>query len=110
MATNPLLRPMLPLAKRLNRNALTVSAVIMGMTVLTAVVVLHPSRQAQQQASPQPAVDEAPAAPSRPTFLDEPVRVPAAQPDTVAIGLEPSSGGRGPIVRPSASDTSSPAL
>src|SRR5260370_27700296 len=99
MAGNPLLRPMLPLAKRLNRNALIVSVVIMGMTVLTAVVVLHPSREAQEHPSPQPAVDEAPSAPGRPTFLDEPVRVPAAQPNTTVVGLLPS-GGRQPTRPP----------
>ena len=74
MPAPPPLRPLLPLAKRLNRNALIVSAVIMGMTVLTAVVVVHPSREAHQHPSPQPAVDEAPSTPSRPTFLEEPVR------------------------------------
>src|SRR5438132_8210945 len=109
MAAPPPLRPPLPLAKRLNRNALTVSAVIMGMTVLTAVVVVHPSHQAQQHPSPQPAVDEGPSTPSRPTFLDEPVRVPAAQSDTAVVGLVPLSGGREPTVRPSPADTSYPA-
>ena len=40
------LRPDPPLAKRLNRNALTLAAVIMGMTVLTVIVVLNPSKEA----------------------------------------------------------------
>jgi len=87
MSAPPPLRPLLPLAKRLNRNALIVSAVIMGMTVLTAVVVVHPSREAQQHSSPQPGVDDAPSAPSRPTFLDEPVRVAAAPSDTAGVGV-----------------------
>src|SRR6267378_3368806 len=88
MPAPPPLRPLLPLAKRLNRNALIVSAVIMGMTVLTAVGVVHPSREVQQHSSPQPGVDDAPSTPSRPTFLDEPVRISAAQSDPV-VGLVP---------------------
>ncbi len=109
MPAPPPLRPLLPLAKRLNRNALIVSAVIMGMTVLTAVVVVHPTREAQQHPSPQPGVDDAPSTPSRPTFLDEPVRVAAAPSDTAVVGLVPLSGGREPTVRPSPADTASPA-
>src|SRR5712691_4363828 len=90
MSGGPPLRPLPPLAKRLNRNALTVGAVIMGMTVLTAVVVVHPSREAQEKPSAQPAADQGPAVPSRPAFLDEPVRAPAARPDTgAAAGLVP---------------------
>src|SRR5438132_69862 len=108
MAAPPPLRPPLPLAKRLNRNALIVSAVIMGMTVLTAVVVVHPTREAQQHPSPQPGVDDAPSTLSRPTFLDEPVRISAAQSDSV-VGLVPLSGGREPTLRPSPADTSYPA-
>src|SRR2546425_6088560 len=109
MPAPPPLRPLLPLAKRLNRNAVTVSAVIMGMTVLTAIVVVHPSREVQQHPSPQPAVDEAPSTTSRPTFLDEPVRVPAAQADTAVVGLVPLSGGRQPTAGPAPADTSYPA-
>src|SRR2546425_9519319 len=86
MPAPPPLRPLLPLAKRLNRNALIVSAVIMGMTVLTAVVLVHPTREAQQHPPPQPGVDDAPSAPSRPPFLDEPVRVAARPSDTAVVG------------------------
>ncbi|HEV8305052.1 MAG TPA: TrbI/VirB10 family protein [Gemmatimonadales bacterium] len=89
MSGAPPLKPLPPLAKRLNRNALTVGAVIMGMTVLTAVVLVRPSREAPQTPS-VPGTDETPAVPSRPTFLDEPVRAPSARPDTpVAGGLAP---------------------
>jgi len=109
MPAPPPLRPLLPLAKRLNRNALIVSAVIMGMTVLTAVVVVHPTREAQQQPSPQPGVDDAPSTPSRPTFLDEPVRTSAAPSDSAVVGLVPPSGGREPTLRPSPADTAYPA-
>lgn len=41
----PPVAPPLPMAKRLNRNALTVAAVIMGVTVLVAVVTLNTRRQ-----------------------------------------------------------------
>ena len=68
MSPEPSLRPQPPLAKRLNRNALIVAAVLMGFTVLTAVVVLNPGREmaggAQSGTAPGP---------GRPTFLDEPV-------------------------------------
>src|SRR6266571_1094956 len=94
MAAPPPLRPLLPLAKRLNRNALIVSAVILGMTVLTAVVVVHSGSEALPRPFAPPAVDDAAAALSRPTFLDQPVRVPAAQPDTALISARAPSGGR----------------
>lgn len=75
--TVPTHRPAPPIAKRLNRNALMVAAVVMGMTVLTAVVVVSPTREAKQQGSAPAATDEAPPVPSRPAFLDQPVRSPA---------------------------------
>ncbi len=84
MAGPPPLRPLLPLAKRLNQNALIVAAVILGMTVLTAIVVVHPSHEAGQRPSAPAPSAEAPPVPSRPAFLDEPVRVPAARSDTNA--------------------------
>src|ERR1700688_1650548 len=93
MTAPPPLRPLLPLAKRLNRNALIVSAVILGMTVLTAVVVLHSGTEALPRPSALPALDETPAL-SRPTFLDAPVRVPLTPDDTTVVGLRASSGGR----------------
>ena len=72
------LRPAPPIAKRLNRNALTVAAVIMGVTVLTAVVVLNPSRDSSTKTAPRQArADESPPVPARPTFLDVPVHTPA---------------------------------
>ena len=69
------LRPLPPLAKRLNRNALTVAAVIMGMTVLTAIVVLNPSADEENTGAPPASADEPPPVPPRPAFLDEPARV-----------------------------------
>src|SRR5688572_20018143 len=69
------LRPLPPLAKRLNRNALTVAAVIMGMTVLTAIVVLNPGADEKNSGAPPASADEAPPVPPRPAFLDEPARV-----------------------------------
>lgn len=73
MGARPPLKPEPPLAKRLNRNALTVAAVIMGMTVLTAVVVVRPSGEARGKSSAELGVDEGSTVPSRPSFLDEPV-------------------------------------
>src|SRR5260370_29816930 len=107
MPISPPLRPLPPLAKRLNRNALTVGAVIMGMTVLTAVVVVYPSGGPQEQRSAPAAIDEAPPMPGRPAFLDEPVRAPAARSDTaVAAGRLPSGAERELIPQPSGADTS----
>jgi type IV secretion system protein TrbI len=93
----PLLRPAPPLAKRLNRNALTVAAVVMGMTVLTAVVIVRPSHDPQEKPSSRAAVEEAAPVPSRPAFLDEPVRTPAARADTAAgvTHVPPASGAGG---------------
>src|SRR5713226_3161752 len=109
MSLIPPLRPLPPLAKRLNRNALTVGAVLMGMTVLTAVVVVHPSREPQEKRSAPAASDEAPPVPSRPAFLDEPVRAPATRPDTtVAADLVPSDAERALAPQPSVGDTSAP--
>lgn len=65
--------PSPPLAKRLNRNALTVAAVLMGMTVLTSVVVLNTGNRAGS-ASAAPIEPVTPAAtPPTPAFLDRPV-------------------------------------
>src|SRR5437867_4265716 len=69
----PLRPPPPPLAKRLNRNALTVAAVLMGMTVLTSVVVLN-TGNGGESASAAPIQAPAPvASPPEPTFLDRPV-------------------------------------
>ena len=93
-STPPPLRPAPPLAKRLNRNALTVAAVIMGITVLTAVVLLNPShdassRTAQARASRR---DDSPPIPTRPTFLDVPVRqTPAQRADSSSKALAPQN-------------------
>lgn len=107
MTTSPPLRPLPPLAKRLNRNALTVGAVIMGMTVLTAVVVVYPSGGLQEKRSVPAAMDEATPVPSRPAFLDEPVRAPAARPDTaLAAGRLPTGAERELVPQPSVADTS----
>lgn len=96
MAARPPLKPEPPLAKRLNRNALTVAAVIMGMTVLTAVVVVRPSHEAHGKASVELGVDEGSRMASRPAFLDEPVRVGTVEPHTEApLGLVGHAGGVG---------------
>jgi len=88
----PPLRPAPPLAKRLNRNALTVAAVIMGVTVLTAVVLLNPSHDANTKNAQARANRpyDSPPVPTRPTFLDVPVRKTAAErADSSSKALEP---------------------
>ncbi len=73
------LRPLPPVARRLNRNALTVAAALAGVTVLTVLVVANPSRSRAGSAAPTAAaVDPAPPTPAQPTFLDEPPKAPAA--------------------------------
>lgn len=67
---SPLAAPPPPLAKRLNRNALTVAAVIMGMTVIACLVVLRGDSGA---AAPRNAIDPALTESPAPTFLDRPV-------------------------------------
>jgi type IV secretory pathway VirB10-like protein len=79
----PVLPPRPPLAKRLNRNALTVAAVLMGMTVLTSIVVLNTGHPVGASAAPVESVTPA-APPPTPTFLDRPV--PGA-PETLAPGV-----------------------
>ena len=86
MGEDPGLRPPLPLAKRLNRNALTVAAVIMGMTVLTAVVVLNPGRERELDQAAASGIGM-PSQPSRPTFLDEPAGAAGGSMDSVANRL-----------------------
>ena len=99
MSSTTPLRPLPPLAKRLNRNALTVAAVLMGMTVLTAIVVVRPSHDTPERPSTPAAVDEASPAPSRPAFLDEPVRASPTRADTATgvpvgtSGTDPARGG-----------------
>ncbi len=68
--------PPLPLAKRLNRNALTVAAALAGVTVLTVVVVTRPARIAPGTAggSKIAAGEVGPPVPARPAFLDQPPR------------------------------------
>ena len=85
MTSDPELRPPPPIAKRLNRNALTVAAVIMGMTVLTAVVVLHPGEDAGEEVPGATTGSLIPQ--SRPTFLDQPAPAGDALADSAVGGL-----------------------
>lgn len=68
--------PPLPLAKRLNRNALTVAAALAGVTVLTVIVVTRPARVPPGAASGSTlaAGEVGPPVPARPVFLDQPPR------------------------------------
>src|SRR5437879_4106703 len=80
----------------------------MGMTVLTAVVVVRPSRGPEEKPAAASAGDEAPPLPSRPAFLDEPVRVSPPRPDTipgaavVPPGVDPGRGGPPSLADPAA--------
>jgi type IV secretion system protein TrbI len=75
-ATGASLRPPFPLAKRLNRNALTVAAALAGVTVLTVIVLTKPARESAAANGPAGASgDVAPPVPARPTFLDQLPRV-----------------------------------
>jgi type IV secretion system protein TrbI len=91
------LRPAPPLAKRLNRNALTVAAALAGLTVITVLVVTRPTRS-NGGASPT-APSQAPPVPARPAFLDAPPRpLPTSPLDTAhgEIGPHQAAGGAGP--------------
>ena len=78
--TVPLTAPRPPLAKRLNRNALTVAAVIMGLTVIACLVVL---RGESSNTAPRSAIDPGVGESQSPAFLDRPVRpTPQARPST----------------------------
>jgi type IV secretion system protein TrbI len=86
------LRPAPPLAKRLNRNALTVAAVIMGMTVLTAIVLLNPAKESKAARAASENAENSPPVPARPVFLDEPVprSVPPAPTDSGSPTTQPA--------------------
>lgn len=64
-------RPTPPLAKRLNRNALTVAAALAGVTVITVLVVTRPTRSGTNDGPPSSGEASAPV-PARPAFLDQP--------------------------------------
>ena len=86
------LRPAPPLAKRLNRNALTVAAVIMGMTVLTAIVLLNPGKESKATRAASENAENSPPVPARPVFLDEPLprSVPPAPTDSGSPTTQPA--------------------
>jgi type IV secretion system protein VirB10 len=89
------LKPAPPLAKRLNRNALIVAGVLAGITALTAVVLVRPGREPERPGFSGPTASEELAAPSRPTFLDQPVRFRAASANPGApprYGAPPAPG------------------
>src|SRR5438876_798733 len=94
---------------RRSSDLLTVAAVLMGMTVLTAVVVVRPTRDPQEKPSAPATVDEAPPVPSRPAFLDEPVRTSPTRPDTApGLALVPSGADGGHGGAPLLADTAAP--
>ena len=97
VARGSLAPPKPPLAKRLNRNALTVAAILMGMTVIASLVVMNGDGEAAAQVSPA-AAEHVASEGAAPIFLDEPVRVPATQlstfgqsavaPSTASVGAQ----------------------
>ena len=104
--TAKLAPPAPPLAKRLNRNALTVAAVIMGMTVIACLVVL---RGDSRTASVRGAVDPTLSEPTSPTFLDRPARstTPPASALSIVAGQAGTTTSQG--ASPSATQSSVPA-
>lgn len=93
-----LLRPVPPLAKRLNRNALTVAAVIMGMTVLTAIVLLNPGKQSKESRATSVNAENLPQTPARPVFLDAPP--PRSSPTAAATDSSSPTSQRGLTTAP----------
>jgi len=87
--------PKPPLAKRLNRNALTVAAILMGMTVIASLVVMNGDSEAAAQVSPA-AAEHVASEGAAPIFLDEPVRAPTIQlPAFGDSAVVPSTAGLG---------------
>ena len=93
------LRPTPPLAKRLNRNALTVAAALAGITVITVLVVTRPSRSGPSDAAPPSGEAPAPV-PAHPAFLDQPPKpLPMRDSDTVRGEIATGQGARGAQAR-----------
>jgi type IV secretion system protein VirB10 len=87
----------------LNRNALTVAGVLVGVTALTAVVLVRPGREREPPVFTGLTASEELATPSRPAFLDQPVRVPAAAANpgaSPAYGARPTPGPDGEVRLP----------
>jgi type IV secretory pathway VirB10-like protein len=86
--------PPFPLAKRLNRNALTVAAALAGITVLTVVVVTRPARvSANATNGAAGTVETGLPVPARPAFLDQPPREsPSGLRDRATSGSDGSTG------------------
>jgi type IV secretory pathway VirB10-like protein len=76
--------PPLPIAKRLNRNALTVAAILMGVTVLVAVVTLNAKRPGVEA---KPAADAPTPIEAQPSFLDVPARRDVVMPPLTTTGV-----------------------
>ena len=89
------LRPTPPLAKRLNRNALTVAAALAGITVITVLVVTRPSRSGASEGAPPSGEAPAPV-PAHPAFLDQPPKpLPLPNSDTDRGEITAGQGARG---------------
>lgn len=90
-ATIPVVRAKPPLAKRLNRNALTAAAVVVGLTALAVVTLVDPTKPSAASAGTG-ATSEAAPSPARPSFLDLPPKAPPqmATTDSAPSHVEPA--------------------
>ena len=95
-SATPLVPPPPPLAKRLNRNALTVAAVIMGMTVIACLVVVRGDSRA---ATPRELADPTLSEPTSPTFLDRAAVAPSTSMTPTAVTPVPETNAQ--TARPS---------
>lgn len=92
-------RPPLPRPERLNRNVLTVGAVLMGVLVLAAVILVPPS---QPTADPQPPARGTSEQPTPETYLEQPAAYAAQRPGGVGMmapqpaASTPAAPGTGP--------------
>jgi hypothetical protein len=85
-------RPATPLAMRVNRNVLVVAAVIMAVTVVTAVVLLNPQGAKPGSAtSREDSSTPVTSGPSTPSFLERP---------PTGVGVTPGRAGDSTAARP----------
>ena len=86
-------RPPIPVAKRLNRNALTVAAVLAGVTVLTVIGVTKPSPAGSGLSVVAGDANPGAAVPAHPAFLDQPPRITAHPTSSDSVIRDVTSGG-----------------
>jgi type IV secretion system protein VirB10 len=82
----------------------------MGMTVLTAVVMLNPRKESKTTSAASASADDLLQAPSRPAFLDEPLRQSVPNPGSDTAGLRTSEAPAPVALSSAAKALSSPSL